>query len=227
MSKVLEKPIFSFWREKRLWRFFLFFFIVSFLVVNWHKVSWLFNQKAVYGELESIIRKGQTEEPKMPAAAENLAESPEAPEEFTDKEDGIDIPKLGISAPLIFPEGNSDKDFKIALKKGVVYYPDSVLPGQKGTAIILGHSSPSNWPKINYDWVFSNISKLGAGDEILIFFGHRQYIYKVVEARILEQGAEIPADWLLSEQANLVLLSCWPPGKDYKRFGILATLYKF
>jgi len=178
----------------------------------------LFNQKAVYGELKVLLKETQ------PQDRSREPETPSWAEEFVDRGDSIEIPKLNISAPLIFPSGNQKNDFLEALKRGVIHFPDSVLPGQNGVTIILGHSAPANWPEINYDWVFSNISRLIPGDEIFVFFNHRQYVYKVGEGMILERSAGIPSPWLSNGKPTLILISCWPPGKDYKRYGVVATI---
>ena len=112
------------------------------------------------------------------------------------------------------------------LKKGVLLY-SGTLPGQKGKTIILGHSAPVGWPDINYDNVFSNINQLEKGDEIFIFYNKKKYIYEVFAQKIFLPKNEEQA--LLIEDKNqsiLILLTCWPPGKDYQRIGVLTKLIK-
>lgn len=146
-------------------------------------------------------------------------------EEFVEKEDNLEIYKLGIEAPLILIEKPEAEDFKEALNKGVVLYPGSNLPGEMGRIFVLGHSAPLGWPKISYDWVFSRLSELEAGDEIYVHFQHRKYVYRVVRKIYLERGEEIPEE-PISEKSFLYLITCWPPGRDIRRLAVEAILEK-
>ena len=213
-------------KEKNLWYFFIIFFALGLVAVNWTRIYWLFNQRAVYGELKTIVRREPSPLMESPESEISPKETPVLPGESTDRENSIEIPKINIIAPLISPENDSEESFQASLKKGVMHYPDSVFPGQKGTTIILGHSAPVNWPKIDYDWIFNEISQLELGDEIWLYFNQRKYTYLVREGKVLDRGAAIPLEWLSDSQPSLVLLSCWPPGKDYKRFGVSAILEK-
>jgi sortase (surface protein transpeptidase) len=90
--------------------------------------------------------------------------------------------------------------------------------------VILGHSAPSGWPKINYDWVFSRLNGLSDGDEIFVFFDQKKYNYRVVEKIFLSKGGEIPDYDPTNQKSILIMLSCWPPGVDLKRIAVQAEL---
>lgn len=171
---------------------------------------WSFNSLSKIGEEEFLVvdisRKEQEEMPRICAPVQ--------------KRDEIEIPKLGIRAPLVFSE-----NLEQGLNKGVVHYPESNLPGEEGAAIFLGHSAPVGWPKINYDWVFSDIEDLEQGDEIYVVFENCRYTYSVEERMVLEKGQEIPPS-LTGGASKLVVISCWPPGKDYKRMAVSSSLVK-
>jgi LPXTG-site transpeptidase (sortase) family protein len=137
-------------------------------------------------------------------------------------EDSLFIPSLGVKAPLVEVASFEPKDFREPLKRGVALYPSS-LPGKKGRTIILGHSAPPSFPKINYDWVFSDLAKLKEGDEILINFNQKQYRYLVKGKKILKKGEPL-TDFSDNSFSELVLISCWPPGIDYKRLAVFADL---
>jgi len=100
------------------------------------------------------------------------------------------------------------------------------MPDQKGQAMFLGHSAPSGWPKINYDWVFTKINDLVPGDEIVINYKNGEYRYKVTQKYILKQGDDVPSDPLTNSKYMVVLISCWPPGVNYKRIAIEAELMR-
>ncbi|PJB09082.1 hypothetical protein CO122_00045 [bacterium (Candidatus Gribaldobacteria) CG_4_9_14_3_um_filter_33_9] len=181
---------------------FVAIFIVNFLVVNWKDFYWIFNQKAVFPLLVNSVAK-----------LENNQEL----------ENTIEIPSLGIEAPIIFPKTNTIDEIESSLKKGVVHFPLSVLPGENGMTVIVGHSAPPNWPKINYDGVFSRLNDLKNGDEIFVWFNNHKYIYKVKEKYILKRGESI-SDESMNSKSILALVSCWPPGKDYQRMLVRAEL---
>jgi len=213
--KILMKK-----ENKALLKYFILVFAISFLVINWNDVSWLFNYKAISGLVSGVF------ESKIIAKSADVSGKKEtaAPlksSESSSKENSVEVPKLGISAPLVISESAQLKDFSKLLDQGVVYFPGSVLPGEAGQTIILGHSAPENWPKIKYDWVFTRISELTEGDEIFVYFNHRKYSFLVSGKFFLDRGEEMPK--LLTNSDNmLVLISCWPPGKDLRRIAVVA-----
>ena len=198
--------------KKILLKYFLIFFLISFLIFNWPKISWLFHPGYVLRTFSFyLFEKGKEKiQPKE--------EKEQKTEEIYEKEDSIEIPKIKISAPLIIV--GKEEEVKKALDRGVVLWPGSALPGEKGQTIILGHSAPPNWPKIKYDWVFSNLNLLEKGDEILIYFRKRKYVYRVENKIFLNRGQELPKTD--PEKSVLFLISCWPPGKDFRRIAIEA-----
>ena len=198
---------------KRLYKAFLFIFLVSFLIINWNDISWIFNYRVISQTISNFFQKDSPIESKMPETIEF---------EYSEQENSLEIPKIEVSAPLIFVE-DIDKVYK-TLDRGVVHYPGSVLPGEPGQTIILGHSAPPNWPDINYDNVFSRLNELNEGDEVFVYFDHREYVYSVIKKIFLEKGEEIPENELTNSDNMLVLISCWPPGKDIRRIAVEAKL---
>lgn len=178
-------------------------FVVNFIVINWSDVSWIFNYKVAPKGIQSVV-----------------SQTPER--EYADEDDSVQIESIGIKAPLIIPDGESDAEIYDALKRGVAHFPTSSLPGEKGVMILLGHSSPPNWPKIDYDWVFTEAELLEPGDEVRIVFGGRVFTYLVTEKIFLEIGQDVPS--YDSDEREMILLSCWPPGKNIKRIGVRGVL---
>ncbi len=206
--------------NKILVKYFVLVFLISVLVINWQEVSWIFNYKAMAGIVSSQFQS------KIIAESADIFEKDKAPaplknSEPSEKENSVEIPKIEILAPLVVSESASEKDLSKLLNQGTVYFPGSVLPGEAGQTIILGHSAPAGWPKIKYDWVFTRLSELTEGDEIFIYFNHRKYTYHVTEKIFLDRGETVPQ--LLTNSENMVvLISCWPPGKDLRRIAVSA-----
>ena len=202
----------------------LFIFLINFIIVNWSDISWIFNftflERGISGIFESRdvaavdARRNTISPAPTPLYKKNSTS--------TDKENSIEIPKLQIEAPIVMGQeykNNLDK----ALDQGVMLYPDSVFPGEKGRFIILGHSAPPGWPKIKYDWIFTRLNELENGDEIIINFNHLRFSYKVKGKTVLEKGGDIPAEAAILSESVLYLLTCWPPGQNIKRLAIEAT----
>jgi LPXTG-site transpeptidase (sortase) family protein len=201
---------------KKLWTPFIIFFAIAFMAINWNSISWIFNYKAVLRYASDFAEKKQEQSQSVVATTSD--------NKVLAHEDGIEIPKIEISAPLVVNKDLSDEGVHKALDTGVVYYPSSALPGETGQTIILGHSAPAGWPKIKYDWVFSNISKLTEGDEIEVYYQGKKNTYSVTKTIFLDRGEEVPAVSLAGSKNVLILISCWPPGKDYKRIAVEAVI---
>lgn len=198
---------------KKLWRYFVIVFLIAFLVINWKEISWLFNYQMVFGLISDFFQK-ETEE--------QILVKPNF--EYSEKENSLEIPKIGVIAPLIFDKNLNDKGVYKALEGGVVYYPDSALPGETGQTIILGHSAPPQWPKVKYYHIFVRLNELDEGDEIYLYFNNKKYQYIVSKKYFLEKGEEIPQGDLTRNSNMLYLISCWPPETGKKRIAVEAEL---
>jgi LPXTG-site transpeptidase (sortase) family protein len=196
---------------KKIKKYFVIIFILSFLVINWNDISWIFNYRVVLNYFSDFLKTNQEENIAVAKNRENNIENT------------LEIPKIEIMAPLVIDKTLDDKAVFKALDKGVVYYPSSALPGSKGQTIILGHSAPLHWPKIKYDWVFSRLNDLESGDAIFVYFNGQKYSYSVKNKIFLKRGQKLPQD-LTNYDNVLVLISCWPPGKDLRRIAVVASI---
>jgi len=237
-------------QAKTLFKAAMLIYVSAFLIINWNDVSWIFN----YNEVSGLVSDFFNPYPSIDASSVNAYFYPnhsqnstsatstavsstnpttvaaitkpikEAKTSYTDKQNTLEISKIGISVPIIFSTKTDKASIMKDLNSGVVYYPGSVYPGQTGQIIILGHSAPVGWPKIKHDWVFSDLEKLAQGDIILIDLNGKQYTYIVKQKTIIKRGAEVPVDTSLASNNVITLISCWPPGKDYQRIAVTAVL---
>lgn len=129
----------------------------------------------------------------------------------------ISIPKLKIDqAAVIF--GSTD------LKKSLIQYPKTALPGQFGSPVIFGHSVlPQFFNPKSYLTIFSTLYKLHQGDEIYVDYDHIRYKYLVEEMYEVQ-----PTDLSVLEQRfdgrYLTLITCSPPGTYLRRLIIKAQI---
>jgi LPXTG-site transpeptidase (sortase) family protein len=232
-------------QAKKILKMAVMIYLVSFLIINWSDVSWIFNYREVSGLVSdffnpypsidaSTMRAYFYPNHSTEISSNNYATSARNNDQtkkiknvkttYTAKQNTLEVPELSLSLPIIFATSAEKSSLEKDLNLGVVYYPGSVYPGQVGQIIILGHSSPIGWPKVKYDWAFSEIDKLSIGDLIYIDLNNQQYTYVVKQKTIINRGAEVPSDSAAASSNVLTLISCWPPGKDYQRIAVTAVL---
>ncbi|MDO8513415.1 MAG: class E sortase [bacterium] len=132
----------------------------------------------------------------------------------------ITIPKIGIEAPIIW-DINFDA-IRENLNEGVVQYVESAYPGQIGNMFIVGHSSDYVWSKGKYKSIFALLPKLTNGDQIIISYKGKEYIYETFNYKIVA-----PTDISVIEptdNAIVTLMTCWPIGTSQKRYIVQAKL---
>lgn len=148
-------------------------------------------------------------------------------------ENRIQIASLNINAPIVEPslglEAIQNKDWESledqihsALDTGVVHFPGTAEPGQKGNTFLTGHSSNVFWQQSSYNTVFALLPKITVGDEILITYNQTQYRYLVADKKEVS-----PKDVSVLKQGDgktLTLVTCIPVGTALKRLVVTATL---
>ncbi|MBP6921213.1 class E sortase [Candidatus Gracilibacteria bacterium] len=145
-------------------------------------------------------------------------------------EDRIIIPKIGKNIPLVNVEHHDadtsnewHKIFMKELENGIVKYPGSADPGQDGNSFIFGHSSNFPWAKGNYNDVFALLNELTNGDEIIVYFKQKKFVYVVKNKLVVKPGH---VSSLGGDAANkqLTLMTCWPLGTTLNRLLVVTEL---
>lgn len=129
----------------------------------------------------------------------------------------ISIPKLKIDSATVEVGGED-------LKKSLIAWPTSALPGEYGVNIIFGHSELPQFanPK-DYSGIFTHIMDLNEGDPIFIDYDGVRYKYLVFDKKVVN-----PDDISVLEQRfddrYLILITCVPPGTLWQRGIVKAKL---
>lgn len=139
-----------------------------------------------------------------------------------EKPNSIIIEKINIEAPLVFSSGTSQKELNQALDQGVVIYPGSVMPGQKGDLFLSGHSSSYPWDKTQYGQVFTLLNRLEPGDLIIIYYNQYQYTYQVTKKYVTTPDKAFI--WSQTSSSTITLMTCWPIGTALKRLMVEGEL---
>lgn len=133
------------------------------------------------------------------------------------------IPEVQINARVENSvDISNDNEYALALKTGVAHAEGTSLPGQEGTIYIFGHSTDYPWNISRYSAYFYPLRYLENGEEIIIIYQGKNFLYRVEEKRVVEADK---LEYLLSSnnEDRLVLQTCWPPGTTWKRLIIIAS----
>lgn len=119
------------------------------------------------------------------------------------------IPAIGVSEYVV--EG-TDAD---NLRKGPGHYPDTPLPGQKGTVAVAGH-------RTTYGAPFRNLDKVDKGDRIVFELPYGTFVYRVDKTQIVDDSAL----WVTRPVGHpqLVLTACHPLYSAAQRIVAFARL---
>ena len=123
----------------------------------------------------------------------------------------IRIPRIGVDE--IFVEGTGTAD----LRRGPGHYPDTPLPGQRGTVAIAGH-------RTTYGAPFHDVDDLRRGDAIVLAMPYGRFTYRVQRTRIVEPTATEVTDPVGYDR--LVLSACHPLYSAAQRIIMFARLEK-
>lgn len=153
----------------------------------------------------------------------------------TSYENRIEVPSLGINAPIVEPllgldslqakDWNALEDqIRSSLLSGVAHYPGTAEPGKIGNAFLTGHSSNVLWEPSSYNTVFALLPKIEIGADIFITHEQKTFHYRVLSTKEVS-----PSDTSILKQGDLkmlTLMTCTPVGTTLKRFVVNAELIK-
>ena len=81
---------------KRFWKAFIFLFLISFLIINWNDVSWVFNYRVVSGLVEDYSeqrKSGIETKEKEELFLSNTEDLPKKEIEFFERQNTLEIKK--------------------------------------------------------------------------------------------------------------------------------------
>lgn len=106
----------------------------------------------------------------------------------------------------------------------MVRYPGTAKPGEVGNAFIFGHSSNYPWVQSKYNDVFALLDTLENGDEIIVYYNQKKFVYKVTDRAKVKPG---DTKTLLSrdpKKKEISLMTCWPIGTTLERLIIFGEM---
>lgn len=138
------------------------------------------------------------------------------------QDDRLIIPKINVDAPLVHSQKADNDRLLEDLKKGVIHYPGTAYPGERGNAFLTGHSSYYWWNGGKYNQVFANLDKLAAGDLVYLYQNGGEFIYQIEKSFIvLPTQVEVLAQ---TGEPIVTLMTCVPLGTNLKRLIVQGKL---
>jgi sortase A len=121
----------------------------------------------------------------------------------------LEIPAIGVKDYVV--EGTDTDN----LRKGPGHYPETPLPGERGTAAIAGH-------RTTYGAPFRHVDELKRGQVIKIDLPYGRYVYRVERVKIVDDS-----DFSVLRKVRydrLVLSACHPLYSAAQRIIVFARL---
>ncbi len=149
--------------------------------------------------------------------------APPKPMTPVDLEYGIMIPKIGANAHVIANVNPYDsRAYQAALTKGVAQATGTGIPGNPGNIFLFSHSSANFYEAARYNSVFYLLTKLGIGDQIVLYYQRNRYLYAVTAKETVKPTAVQYLRALDDTRQTVTLMTCWPPGTSFERLLIIA-----
>lgn len=133
----------------------------------------------------------------------------------------IVIPKLAATAPIIAGVDPYDsRAYQVALSQGIAQAKGTRRPGEGGNIFLFAHSSADLLTAERYNSVFYLLHHLDSGDVVYVWYQSVRYTYEVVSKQIAPATA---VQYMRNtEDEQLTLMTCYPPGTTFKRLIIIA-----
>lgn len=136
----------------------------------------------------------------------------------------LEVKSYSLSIPRLKIENAEVSTQDYELDKHLVQYLGTSIPGEKGTAVIFGHSTlPQLFNPKNYKTIFATLHTTKVGDKIFATVNGITYKYKIFSIVITD-----PEDTdILSQSYDnsyITFVTCTPPGTTWKRLIVKASL---
>lgn len=134
----------------------------------------------------------------------------------------IIIPKINVEAPVVYDVPSiSESDVQKGLERGVVHYITTPNPGEKGNAVIFGHSSSNILNKGKYKFAFIMLKSLDKDDTFIVQKDGKRYVYKIYEKFVVKPD-DLSVLGPTNKTSTVTLITCDPPGTSTNRLIIRA-----
>ena len=180
-----------------------------------------------FGPATSYEVKYQTKETVNKILEKSSLKSPLPEKEITpvNTDFSIVIPKIEASAAIVDNvDPFNEKEFLIALRRGVAHAKGTSYPGEIGNTYLFAHSTDAFYNVGRYNAVFYLIGKLDSGDQVDIYYKGVKFEYLVYDKMVVSPENVSYLKPIKAGVSTLTLQTCYPPGTTLKRLVVLAQL---
>jgi LPXTG-site transpeptidase (sortase) family protein len=136
----------------------------------------------------------------------------------------VTIPRIGVRAPLVPIEVNTEKAQQAGLAQGVIHIAGTPEPGEVGTAFYAGHSSDYFFKSGKYKSVFALVPQLKKGDYFILTNDSKAYYFTVNETVITGPNDTSVMHHDNGKEKFAALQTSYPVGTAAKRFVAIGSL---
>jgi LPXTG-site transpeptidase (sortase) family protein len=219
-------------------------FMLLFFVINFDSYSRLLvskldqlrgtvsNNPYIAQQLEKIRNASPEGQQPLPIVSSSQAAKKQIPDlslEIAPPDDRIIIPRIGQNVPIVRVPTDKllmrdwtalENQIQEALRYGVVHFPGTALPGDKGNVVITGHSSYFPWDPGRFKDVFALLHQVDVGDRVIVYRDQKPYEYEVYDKEVvMPDQVEVLTQ---KGEDRLTLITCTPVGTNLKRLVLLA-----
>lgn len=139
------------------------------------------------------------------------------------KDPKVIIPKINVEIPVVYDEPSVEEAaVQKALERGVLHYATTPNPGEKGNAVVFGHSSNNILNSGKYKFAFVLLSRLQKDDTFMLEKDGKRYIYKVFSKKVVPPTDLSVLKSIPGKTATATLITCDPPGTSINRLVVVG-----
>ncbi len=133
------------------------------------------------------------------------------------------IPKINLEIPVVYNLASNDESvIQTGLEQGVVHYPSTEVPGEKGNVALFGHSSYNIFNKGKYKFAFVLLHEIRKDDTFYLTYGKQVYAYKVISRKVVDPSEVGVLNDIPGQTATATLITCDPPGTSSHRLVVVG-----
>jgi sortase A len=133
------------------------------------------------------------------------------------------VPKINLEVPVVYDVPTIEESaVQKGLERGTVHYATTANPGEKGNAVIFGHSSNNILNHGKYKFAFVLLNRLEVGDTFYLHKDGTRYIYKIFEKKIVRPTDISVLAPVAGKVATATLITCDPPGTSVNRLIVVG-----
>ena len=202
--------------------------ISDYKVIKAEKTQTQRKRKEIKIKTLNKVQKGRIDFRKKEIKAPNSAHIVFERMEVFPSDNRLVIPRIGKNVPLIeVPNNKNWKELETGiqdgLQNGVVVHPISRDPGSFGNFFLTGHSSYYVWDEGRYKDVFALLHEVKVGDMVEVYWGGKQYKYKMREKKVVPPTA-VEVLNQPKDRSVITLMTCTPIGTNTNRLILVGDL---